>query len=176
MLFTAPIAAINLDDLIAYDTAVDKFSSELPFDVSKTPNHKRLLHLTVKRLAADKERKSQEGRLDPKIIGPSNIQIDALMNDDWRNTYEKATKMLSVLIQRVSNLRDEDRNIVALKMKSVEIEVNRVPDSDSSETEHNLEERTRFKLTRLARQRPRLDLTNITSMIMSTSSHNDMLP
>ena len=58
-------------------------------------------------------------------------EIDALMNDDWRNTYEKATKMLSVLIQRVSNLRDEDRNIVALKMKSVEIEVNRVPDSDS---------------------------------------------
>ena len=44
-----------------------------------------------------------------------------------------------------------------------------------SETEHNLEERTRFKLTRLARQRPRLDLTNITSMIMSTSSHNDIV-
>ena len=30
-------------------------------------------------------------------------------------------------------------------------------------------------MTRLARQRPRLDLTNITSMIMSTSSHDDII-
>ena len=70
--------------------------------------------------------------MDPKILSLSNAEIDALLTDDWRNTYEKAIKMLSVLIQRVSNLQDEDRNIVALKMKSVEVEVNRVPDSNMS--------------------------------------------
>ena len=88
------------------------------------------------------------------------------MNDDWRNTYEKATKMLSVLIQRVSNLRDEDRNIVALKNEISRNEVNRflipIRAKQSITGRANTD-----KLTRLARQRPRLDLTNITSMIMS---------
>ena len=53
---TKPIAAINLDDLIAYDTVVDKFSSELPFDVSKNVESQTpIASDMMKRLAADKE-------------------------------------------------------------------------------------------------------------------------
>ena len=41
---TKPIAAINLDDLIAYDTVVDKFSSNCSM-LARTLSHKRRLHL-----------------------------------------------------------------------------------------------------------------------------------
>merc|ERR1712146_705816 len=175
-----PIGAIILNDLITFDSIADEVTSNLPFDVSKnTESQTPIAADMMKRLAADKEgfAKSQEGRLDPKVVGLKNDDIDVLSGDQWTKTYENATNTLNILINRVTQLRDNDREIVAKKVKLVETVVTIIPDLNlnGDGNKERVEERTRFRLLRLARQRPFLDITCVTSMIMSTTSRDDIL-
>merc|ERR1719181_2315091 len=103
----------------------------------------------MKRLAADKEgfAKSQEGRLDPKLIGLKIEDIDLLNGKEWSTSIKKATGTLNTLIDRVVKLRDNDREIIANKIKSVESNIAVIPDANV--TGSDFEKRTRFRLLRL---------------------------
>ena len=166
-----PLDCINLDDFILMEPVVDDVSGVLPFDVEKNPESQTpIAKDMVNRLVEDVEgfAKSQKGLTAPRVRGLASADVEKLQSGSWNSVVENASSVLEDITARLKTFVESDRSKVA----KIFTYVDQTCGAITGEAEDV--ERSRFRLLSLARQRPKLRLVHITSMIMSSSSTDDI--